>query len=688
MTQPVDEVSVAIVPDFDRFPAEMRAGVDRAMRELAARVDAAMQGVEQDFREAGSTLGRDMQVGGEVAEHAFRELSHTATVEMAEVEAKTTASASLFAAKFQAAGALASSALLGIGAAAAAGLGALTFMGLKAAATMEQTQIQFKGLLGSAETAEKVLKDLLAFAAQTPFEFADITPIAARFFNLAQILGMAKTDVTQFLTVLGDLASATGGGTFAMERVAFAMGQIASKGRLAAQDINQIGDALVGFPVRERLAAELGLSVADAMQQMENGSIDAQTGLRALMRAMATYPGAAGMMVAQSQTLIGLFSTFKDTINLALIKAFQPAIPAVKAALGPLTDTIGKALAQLAPPLSKALIALLPLIGQFVNALVPVLVPGVEAFSTALEQMKKTNVLQDLGQALGQVMEAIGPNMDLFVEFAIVMLQLAVPALKVLAALLNLTAPTVEIFAASLHELNRALSAIDWAGWGHAIAGFFTGIWNSITILFSGIGETMGKIPAAAEQAFDAMRMAAATRITELIKLVTGLPARLLNSLATLKDLLVDSGANMIRGLWHGISGMAGWLAGRVKAFVIDNTLGAIKDALGIHSESKVMAREVGRWIPAGIGMGVQQGAPSLRGLLAGMAASLPGAAAPAAAGAGAGTMTFGPGSIVVQFHGDRPTAQQAYDTGLKVSEGVAAGLQRRGVATATRQRT
>ena len=96
MTSPLgnaDTVQVAIVPDFARFPAELRRGVDAAMREFTARVDAALQGVEANITDSARQLGVDFQAGGEVAERAFRELDSTARREMASVTATTTAAA-------------------------------------------------------------------------------------------------------------------------------------------------------------------------------------------------------------------------------------------------------------------------------------------------------------------------------------------------------------------------------------------------------------------------------------------------------------------------------------------------------------------------------------------------------------------------------------------------------------------
>lgn len=67
-----------------------------------------------------------------------------------------------------------------------------------------------------------------------------------------------------------------------------------------------------------------------------------------------------------------------------------------------------------------------------------------------------------------------------------------------------------------------------------------------------------------------------------------------------------DTGKDLIRGLWEGISDMAGWIGEKIKGFG-ENVLGGIKDFFGIHSPSKVMADEVGKNLALGIGEGFEK---------------------------------------------------------------------------------
>lgn len=75
------------------------------------------------------------------------------------------------------------------------------------------------------------------------------------------------------------------------------------------------------------------------------------------------------------------------------------------------------------------------------------------------------------------------------------------------------------------------------------------------------------------------------------------------NGLTSLPSRVLSIGGDIVRGIWNGISGAAGWLAGKVKSFA-SGILDGMKDALGIHSPSRLFRDQVGKYIAQGIGEG------------------------------------------------------------------------------------
>lgn len=141
-------------------------------------------------------------------------------------------------------------------------------------------------------------------------------------------------------------------------------------------------------------------------------------------------------------------------------------------------------------------------------------------------------------------------------------------------------------------------AAKDWAvrkltelvGW---VAGFPSRTMRALASLAGNLRER-------ASSAFQSFRNAAVTRAVAFIDWVRGLPGRLTRAVGSLNRLLFSKGQDVIRGLWNGIKSMGSWIYGKAKNFV-SGIVDGVKSGFGIFSPSKVMAKEVGRFIPPGI---------------------------------------------------------------------------------------
>nr|DAL45625.1 MAG TPA_asm: tail tape measure [Caudoviricetes sp.] len=77
------------------------------------------------------------------------------------------------------------------------------------------------------------------------------------------------------------------------------------------------------------------------------------------------------------------------------------------------------------------------------------------------------------------------------------------------------------------------------------------------------------------------------------------------NGIKSLPSRVASIGGDIVHGIWNGISGAAGWLADKVKSFA-SGILDGMKNALGIHSPSRVFRDQVGKYIAQGIGVGFE----------------------------------------------------------------------------------
>lgn len=71
-----------------------------------------------------------------------------------------------------------------------------------------------------------------------------------------------------------------------------------------------------------------------------------------------------------------------------------------------------------------------------------------------------------------------------------------------------------------------------------------------------------------------------------------------------LPDALKTIGQNLVKGLWNGIKSMGNWLKDNILGWG-KNIIDGIKGVFGVHSPSKVMANEVGKFLPMGLAKGI-----------------------------------------------------------------------------------
>lgn len=69
--------------------------------------------------------------------------------------------------------------------------------------------------------------------------------------------------------------------------------------------------------------------------------------------------------------------------------------------------------------------------------------------------------------------------------------------------------------------------------------------------------------------------------------------------------MIVDVGTNIVRGLWQGLQNAVGWLRAKVQGWV-SGIMSDIKGFFGIHSPSRLMRDEVGKYLAMGIGVGFE----------------------------------------------------------------------------------
>lgn len=167
---------------------------------------------------------------------------------------------------------------------------------------------------------------------------------------------------------------------------------------------------------------------------------------------------------------------------------------------------------------------------------------------------------------------------------------------------------------------------------GDAVGGWFSGLWSRYVATpvgnawssFTGTVQALpgravsaltplgGRLAGVASGAGQRFKDAAVSKAADFLLWVGRLPGRISSNIGSLKGLLYGKGRDVVTGLWNGVSSLGGWLWNKVKNFVSDNIVNAAADFLNIGSPSKLMADEIGHWLPPGIA----EGAEDNRGVL------------------------------------------------------------------------
>ena len=131
---------------------------------------------------------------------------------------------------------------------------------------------------------------------------------------------------------------------------------------------------------------------------------------------------------------------------------------------------------------------------------------------------------------------------------------------------------------------------------------------QTITTLSQMPGKVWNAIVGAVQQVVNWGTQLAA-KGTEAAK---GLYNAVVNGVRSLPSKMAEIGSNIVSGIWNGISSGWDWLTGKVKSLA-KSLLDGAKDALGIHSPSRLFRDLVGKMIPQGIGVGITAEMPTLQ---------------------------------------------------------------------------
>ncbi len=199
-------------------------------------------------------------------------------------------------------------------------------------AKLETQRKSLEVLTGSLDTTNKIIKELQAFGAVTPFKTQDLIETTKRL----KAFGFTNNELVDTVKRLSDVAGATGAD---LDGISTAFGQIRAKGKLQQEENLQLLER--GVDITGELKRITGLQGLEFEAAQRKGKISAELVNQALINLTSTGGQYAGGAIAQSTTLAGKFSTLQDNIEKVAIVVGEVLTPALNTALDAANKVLG-----------------------------------------------------------------------------------------------------------------------------------------------------------------------------------------------------------------------------------------------------------------------------------------------------------------------------------------------------------
>ncbi|MGQ4533372.1 phage tail protein [Dermabacteraceae bacterium P13138] len=574
--------------------------------------------------------------------------------------------------------------------------------GVQYNATMESYTASFTTMLGDEAKAHKLVADLKAKAASTPYGMQDLADATRTLMSF----GISAQDAQKYMGMLGDVAQ---GDKEKFSSLSLAFAQVSSAGKLTGQDLMQMINA--GFNPLEEISRKTGKSIGELKEEMSKGAISAEMVAEAFESATAEGGRFYGAMENQSKTFNGQLSTLQDGVaNLkgqlaggltemlsgslmpmvngwvsALSEAFEKdgvdglitalgqviqealafiseqlpafldaalrivtsladgliqALPAITEAATGLLIALVQGILQLLPELTTAAATMVATLASGIGEALPELIPAAIAAIVGIVQalidnlpllldaalQLVTGLAQGIIEAIPVLIEALPALITSLLEFLVGAIpQLIEAGITLLTSLVEALPTIIETIVAALPEIidaiiNAVLGSLPLlidAGVKLFVA-LVEALPTIITTIISAIPRIISSVLNAISSHIPQLMMMGVTLLTSLIRnlptiistIVSAIPqivSGIVSAFGQGVSQMVSVGGNLVRGLWNGIQGLAGWLWNQVSSWA-SSIWDGITSFFGIHSPSRKMAW-AGEMLARGLAAGIDDNA-------------------------------------------------------------------------------
>ena len=454
---------------------------------------------------------------------------------------------------------------------------------------------------------EGTMSAMREYADQTVYDLDEVLQTTAK------LAANGVSDYDQLVQAAGNLNAAAGGNAESFGYFANAITQVNGAGRLMSQDWNQIVNALPGASgaIQNELLA-MGAwdeSMGTFKDALAAGEVSADEFNQALVNlgmtdvakeaatSTSTFEGAMGQLdAAVTNTMMEVYDALNEDGRITdLINGMGDAFVAIAPVVATLADAFGDFLEAISPvlPVITGIVA-----GIAASSVITTVIGAITGAITFL-----TTVVMPALAMVGSVPGLV----------ALVMSVIGGPIPIIMAVI-----GAVVAFVATNEDARKAIV--------RAFNAIRSGIVNALGAVKRTVQSVMSFVQTTFTNAMDAAKKAVSDGIKTISTTFTNLQTTVTNALSGASSWLVSAGEDIINGLISGINNAKQWVQDTISR-VCSDAVGALKSFFGIASPSKLMA-EMGEYMMAGLANGIEDGATTAVGAMAGASREVAGALA------------------------------------------------------------
>lgn len=510
--------------------------------------------------------------------------------------------------------------------------------------------LSFAGL--DTSSIDQLTASTQEYADQTVYDLSDIRN------TTAQLAANGVDDYANLAEAAGNLNAVAGGNADTFRSVGMVLTQTAGAGKLTTENWNQLADAIPGASGKlQEAMEENGAYTGDFRDAMAKGEITAEEFNKAVMdlgmtdaakeaaTSTQTIEGAMGNLEASVVNVgVQLLDSFKGplTEGMSVLADGIGSLPAMFTGLvssaGPALQQIGSVFESSFAPVGQIVTGqLLPALQPFMqacqnlgSAIMPVLNAAFQAFAPVLGSLVAK--LTEVGSTIMTAVTPVINNMAMVFQAVLPTIQTVFTTVaSTIQGVIDAVFPYIQtVITTTMNVINAIITTVlavvqgDWNGVWAGIVNVITTVWDgiktSVSVAINAvsgvISSVMGSITAywtgvwnsvkgLVSNVWNGITSAVSKGVNSVMNVVRGIGGKIKGAFSGADSWLMSAGSNIIQGLINGIKNAIGNAVSAVKG-AASNIVNAAKNALGIHSPSRVFRDEVGKMIPAGLGKGVE----------------------------------------------------------------------------------